>query len=312
MIGAAEPSLIVVVGPTATGKTSLGLELARRLDGQIIGADAYQVYRGMDIGTAKPTRDELGEVVHRLIDVADPDEHFDAHRYVELAKEAIGQTTAAGKTAIVVGGTGLYIRALIRGLADMPGAKPELRAELAERAAVEGTETLHDELKKVDPAYAEMIGVRDLVRITRALEVFSESGRPISEIHAEHRALPDKYPSIWLGLDPGREALRDRITTRTEAMFAGGFVEEVSALDAAGYGAELAPMRALGYRAVHQHLAGEVDLEEAKRLTVRDTARYSRRQRNWFRSEEREIRWVDGLAKEQEEALNRFLHNSSR
>ncbi len=308
----AEPSLIVVVGPTATGKTSLGLEIARRIDGEIVGADAYQIYRGMDIGTAKPTPEELVGVVHHLIDVADPDEHFDAHRYVELADEAIAAVSSRGKDAIIVGGTGLYIRALVRGLADMPGASPKLRAELAERSAAEGPEALHRELSRVDPVYADMIGERDLVRITRALEVYLISGRPISEIHAEHRNQPDRYRSIWFGLDPGREALRDRISLRTEAMFEAGFVEEVKNLAAAGYGPELAPMRALGYRAVHQHIADEVTLEEARRLTVRDTARYSRRQRNWFRSEEREIHWIDGFDGDVEARLAGFLRSPDR
>lgn len=176
----------------------------------------------------------------------------------------------------------------------MPGADPGLRQELTDRAVAEGVEALHRELAVVDPLYADGVGARDLVRITRALEVYRLTGRPISELHAEHQRRPDRYRSFWLGLDPGREVLRRRIERRTEAMFATGFVDEVQGLLAAGYGPGLPPMRALGYRAVCRHLTGDIQLEDAKALTVTDTARYSRRQRNWFRSERR-VRWIEGL-----------------
>jgi tRNA dimethylallyltransferase len=300
------PPLILIVGPTATGKTSLGLELARTYRGELIGADAYQIYRGMDIGTATPTAEELGGVAHHLIDVADPDEHFDAHRYVELADAAITEVAARGRAAIVVGGAGLYLRSLIRGLAAMPGADAELRARLYAQAEAEGSEALHRQLAEIDPAYAAVINERDLVRIIRALEVYQISGRPISELHAEHRRAPDRYRALWLGLDPGLEALRPRIERRTEAMFAGGFIDEVRRLLDAGYGPELAPLRALGYPAVCRHLAGEIPLDETKRLTNRDTARYSRRQRNWFRTEH-DVRWIKGLDAEIERAVGEFI-----
>ncbi len=305
------PPILLVVGPTATGKTSLGLELARRFDGELIGADAYQIYRGMDVGTATPTAEELGGVAHHLINVADPDEHFDAHRYLELADAAVAVVASRARTPIVVGGTGLYVRSLVRGLAPMPGADPELRAELTARAEAEGPEALHRQLAAVDPAYAEAVGERDLVRVVRALEVHAIAGRPISELHAEHQGQPDRYPSLWLGLDPRREALRPRIEGRTEAMFAAGFVDEVRRLLDAGYGPELPPLRALGYRAVCRHLAGEISLDEAKRLTNRDTARYSRRQRSWFRSE-REVHWIEGLDPDLADRIDRFLGQDRR
>lgn len=304
--GGDRQQLIIVVGPTATGKTSMALRLARQLGGEVVGADAYQIYRGMDIGTAKPTAEELGDIRHHLLDVVAPDEHFDAHRYLELAEGALADVFERGKQAIVAGGTGLYIRALVRGLADMPGANPVLRAELAERASREGTEVLHQELAKIDPDYAGRLGPRDLLRITRGLEVHKMSGRTITEVHEEHQRQPDRYRTLWLGLDPGREKLRTRILERTEAMFEAGFVEEVRNLLAAGFGTELSPMRALGYRAVCQLVAGEIDEEEARRLTFRDTARYARRQRNWFRSE-KSVHGFEGPDAQVEDLVEGFL-----
>ncbi len=285
--------LIIVVGPTATGKTALALRLASALGGEVVGSDAYQIYRGMNIGTAKPTAEELGDVRHHLLDVADPDEHFDAHRFVELADQALVEVRTRGARAIVAGGAGLYVRSLIRGLAQMPGADPALRAALTAQAEAEGPEVLHQELAAVDPEYAARCGSRDLVRVIRALEVHRLTGRTITKVHEEHQRQPDRYPSLWLGLDPGQERLRRRIELRTEQMFKAGFVAEVRRLLDSGFGPELHPMRALGYHAVCQMLSGAIDESEAKRLTSRDTARYAKRQRNWFRSE-KQIHWFDG------------------
>lgn len=303
--------LIVVVGPTATGKTTLALRLARSYDGEVIGADAYQVYRGMDIGTAKPTIEELDGIRHHLIDVVDPNEKFDAHRYVELANAALSEALDRGKTAIVAGGTGLYVRALIRGLADMPGADAGLRALLHVRAADEGSEALHEDLSLVDPEYAARIASNDLVRIIRALEVHTLTGRTITAIHHEHQRQPDRYQTLWLGLDPGRSVLRERIRERTDQMFESGFVDEVRRLLDAGYGPELPPMRALGYQPVCQLLDGAIDETEARRLTFRDTARYAKRQRNWFRSE-KYIHWFDGPEVDVAEVVASFLSRSHR
>ena len=277
--------VVVVVGPTATGKTELALAVARRFDGEVIGADAYQVYRFMDVGTAKPTSEERGEVPYHLVDVVAPDEPFDAHRFVELADEALEAVWRRGKIAVVAGGTGLYVRSLIRGLADMPGRDEALRAALEAEALAGGSEGLHDRLAAVDPAYAARIGRRDMVRIVRALEVFEGTGRTMTEVHEEHSRRPDRYTSIWLGLDPGRDALIARIKERTTAIFEAGFVREVRRLLDMGFGPELPSMRALGYLPVCRHLAGEIDEAEARRLTARDTVRYARRQRTWFRSE---------------------------
>lgn len=284
--------VVVVVGPTATGKTGLALELARRLGGEVVGADAFQVYRSMDVGTAKPTATERGGLPYHLVDVAEPDEGFDAHRYLELAGRAVDEVAGRGAVPIVAGGTGLYVRALVRGLADMPGRDPAFRGELEAEARRRGPEALHRRLAEVDPSYAARVGEADMVRIVRALEVHAISGRTITEVHAEHASRPDRLEALWLGLDPGKEALRARVEGRTAAMFEAGFVEEVRGLRARGYGPELPSMKALGYPAVHRHLAGEIDEAEARRLTTRDSLRYARRQRTWFRSEPAVV-WVD-------------------
>jgi tRNA dimethylallyltransferase len=286
--------LVVVVGPTATGKTALALEIARRWDAEVVGADAYQVYRAMDIGTAKPTADELGDIRHHLLDVVDVDEHFDAHRYCQLVHEAIAEIHHRGKRVVVAGGTGLYVRALVRGLAAMPGADEELRAEFMEVARVQGPQALFEQLEAVDPDYAQRVGPTDEVRIVRALEVYRLTGRTITAVHAEHQQQPPRYPSLWLGLDPGRETLRSRIEVRANQMFNSGFIDEVRRLLEAGYSPDLPALKALGYPSVVQMLAGEIDEEEARRLTIRDTARFAKRQRNWFRSEP-DVLWAASL-----------------
>ncbi len=286
------PPVVLIVGPTATGKTALALHLARQFDGEIIGADAYQIYKWMDIGTAKPTQEEIAGIPYHLIDVVDPDEHVDAHRYVCLADQAIADVCERGKTAIIAGGTGLYTRTLVRGLAEMPGAVPELRESLMAQAEKHGPQRLHKKLAQIDPSYAQRVGDSDLVRIIRALEVYEKTGKPLSELHAEHQQMPDRYPALWIGLDPGRERLRERIARRAQEMFAKGrFAAEVRHLLERGYGPDLPSMRALGYQHVNRLLLGEIEEEEAIRLTIRDTSRYARRQRNWFSSESKVI-WI--------------------
>lgn len=301
-----QTELIIVVGPTATGKTDLALRLARAFDGEVMGADAYQIYHGMNIGTAKPTTEEIGDIRHHLLDVVDPDEHFDAHEYLSLADRAIREVTSRGRRVIIAGGTGLYTRALVRGLADMPGADASLRADLEARAAQNGSAALHEELARVDPDYAAKISSNDVLRIVRALEVYKLSGRPITEIHAEHQRLPDRHRALWLGLDPGRDTLRDHIEKRTERMFEAGFIDEVQRLLAKGYTSNLPPLRALGYRAVCEFIAGAIDEPEAHRLTTRDTTRYAKRQRNWFR-QERAVQWFDGPDADVEGLVETFL-----
>jgi len=298
--------VVVIVGPTAAGKTALALRVARAFDGEVVGGDAFQIYRFMDIGTAKPTAEERASVPYHLVDVVEPDEPFDAFRYVALADSAIAEIRARARLPVVAGGTGLYVRCLVRGLAAMPGRDSELRKRLRDEAGREGPAALHRRLAAVDPEYAASVGERDLVRIVRALEVHAGTGRPLSEVHREHAARADRHRALWLGLDPGQRVLRDRIEQRTAAMFEAGFADEVRRLRAQGFGPDLPAMRALGYRHVHRLAAGQLDEREARRLTVRDTARYAKRQRTWFRGEQT-VEWIDEKTYDVEGRVEAFL-----
>src|SRR5437763_642480 len=214
--------VVVICGPTASGKTALAVELAEKLGAEIVSADSQQCYRGLDAATAKPTPEERARARHHLLDVAEPEEQLDAARFVELADAAIAQIVRRGKRAIIAGGTGLWIRALLRGLIDAPGASPEFRAALREEFEKLGVPALHERLRQVDPAAAAGIQPNDRVRIERALEVHALSGRPLSELQREHRFAQARYDArIWF-LDPPRDVLRERIDARTRRMFADG------------------------------------------------------------------------------------------
>lgn len=309
MPGGDKPRLVVLLGPTGAGKTALALALAERWRGEIVSADSMQVYRGMDIGTAKPTAAERRRVPHHLIDVVAPDEPFDASRYVALARAAIDGLQAAGKPVLVVGGTGLYLRALLGGLIAGPGADEALRRSLKEEMARQGKGWLHERLRRQDERAAARINPNDGVRVIRALEVLALTGRSIVDCQEDHRFAERPYAVLKIGLAPDRRRLDERIDRRAEAMIAQGFVAEVAALLAAGYGVELKPMQSLGYRHVAAHLAGQGDLAQALRLIQRDTRRYARRQMTWF-SRDREILWLDpeaaATAAAAAEAVGRF------
>lgn len=283
--------LVVVVGPTAAGKSDLAVEIAAALDAEVISADSVQVYRGFDIGTGKLSAAEMQGVPHHLMDVVDPDEPFSAAHFVELADEAAANIAARGRRVVVAGGTGLYVRALVRGLFQAPPASEEIRQRHREEAADHGVPALHNRLAAEDPEAAARIHENDLVRISRALEVLEQTGRTISDLQREHREMPPRYPAaLMLGLAPDRPTLRDRIERRVHAMMEAGWLEETRALMARGYG-EARPMGSLGYRQLSAHLRGELDLAEAVRQTVRDTRRFARRQLTWFK-EEPGISWI--------------------
>jgi tRNA dimethylallyltransferase len=298
-------TLVVVVGPTGAGKSDLAVRLAQVLDGEVLSADSMQVYRHFDIGTAKVTPEEQGGIPHHLLDVADPDEHFSAARFVELADGVIDEIRRRGRRVILAGGTGLYVRALLRGLFEAPPADPEIRAEHARVRDEQGVPTLHAALQRVDPEAAARINENDFVRISRALEVHEQLGRPISTLQAEHRFATERYPSVRLGISPERGALRQRIDRRVDLMMAAGWLEEVRQLIAAGYG-ETAPMGALGYRHLHAHLQGTLDLDEAVRQTKRDTWRFARRQLNWFGADPGITWFEDGLQVEASQVAKRL------
>jgi len=287
-----KPRVIVLVGPTGVGKTEMGVRMAGRWGGQIVSADSMQVYRRMDIGTAKPPADLRARVPHHLIDVVDPDEPFDVSRYVALARDAVAGLHRRGTPVFVVGGTGLYVRALLGGLIDGPGADENLRQALREEMNRWGKARLHEKLRIRDERAAAQIHPSDGVRIIRALEVLELTGRSIVEHQREHRFLERPYEVLKIGLALDRVRLRERIAARTERMIAAGFVEEVRTLIGMGYDGSLKPMQSLGYRHLVACLAGKADLAGAAALIERDTYRYAKRQMTWFAADP-EITWLD-------------------
>jgi tRNA dimethylallyltransferase len=282
--------VLVIAGPTGVGKSSVALDLAQRLGAEIVGADSVQVFRGMDIGSAKPTREERARVPHHLIDVAEPDASFSAGRYATLAAEAVEAIAARGRPVLIVGGGGLYIRALLGGIATGAESDPEIRRRIAERLAQEGVEGVQKRLAEADPEAAGRIHRNDAYRLARALEVFELTGRPLSEIQSDHGWRSRRYAPVWIGLTEERPSLYARIEQRCERMIAQGLLEEVRRLRDAGFSLDLRPMRALGYRQMGDVLRGEKTLEEALAHMKRATRRYAKRQLTWFRANG-EIAW---------------------
>lgn len=281
---------LVLVGPTASGKSAVALRVAKMMDGEIINADSLQVYRWLDIGTAKPSAEDRCEVPHHLIDVAEPSEEFSAARFRAMALNCIAEISSRGKTPIIAGGTGLYIRALCRGLFFGPSAKTELREDLI---AVEAQEpgTLYRKLAEVDHAAAVKIHPHDLRRIVRALEVFLSSGKKISELQKEWEG-EDTGNFILVGLAWDRREIYRRINDRVDRMMSAGFVDEVRSLLERGFRPDLKPMKSLGYLQVVEHLQGKYGLEEARELIKMETRRYAKRQMTWFRKEPG-ILWIE-------------------
>ena len=287
--------LVVLCGPTAAGKTAAAVALASHFDLEVISADSRQVYRLMDIGTAKPTAAERAQVAHHLVDVVWPDEPFDAARFAAMAAEVIDGIAARKRLPVVVGGTGLYIRALTEGLAEIPRPVPALRARLQQEAAEFGGDALHRRLREVDPEAAQLLHCNDRVRIVRALEVFEQTGRPLSVWQREHGFRTRRYRLLKIGLSPGRQELYRRIDTRAEVMLAGGLVEETAALLTAGYAPQLKSLQTIGYREAVRLLQGECSRDQALLELQQATRRYAKRQLTWFRADS-EIIWVDSLS----------------
>lgn len=272
--------LTVIAGPTASGKSSLALALAQKIGAEIVGADSQQVYRHFDVGTAKPPAAETALVPHHLISVVDPHEAFSAARYQTLADAAIADIHARGKKAIVVGGTGLYVRILLHGVVAAVGTDLEVRKQLE----LHDDATLHARLKEVDAVTAARLPVGDRVRIIRALEIHQLSGRAASEHRAEHAFAADRYPfRLWV-LSPPREALYAAINARTQTMFEGGLLDEVRSLVARGY-REAAAMRSVGYVEALAVVEGRMTLEAAITEAAQRTRHYAKRQLTWFRKE---------------------------
>jgi tRNA dimethylallyltransferase len=277
--------LVVLVGPTAVGKSQVAILVARALGTEVLTADSRQVFRGMDIGTDKPSLAERLGVPHRLIDLVEPDEPFNVGDYRRRALAEIARLHEAGLVPLVAGGTGLYVRALLRGLWAGPSADWTLRARLEEEARLSGDEILHRRLTAVDPASAARLNPRDRAKIIRALEVHQLLGRPLSDLHREHGFGERPFATLLLGLIRARPALYRRIEARVEQELAKGLLEETRGLLARGYGRHLGSMKGLGYRQMAGYLEGEYDYEEAVRRLKRDTRRFAKRQLTWFRRE---------------------------
>ncbi|WP_223646689.1 tRNA (adenosine(37)-N6)-dimethylallyltransferase MiaA [Corallococcus sp. EGB] len=276
--------LTVIAGPTASGKTALAIGWARAAGGEIVSADSQQVYRGFDIGTAKPSAEELAAVPHHLVSCVDPLEPFSAAEYQRRADAAIADIASRGRPVFVVGGTGLYLRVLLHGVVDAPGALPSLRAALEALAAEQGREAVHRRLSEVDPETAAKLPAQDLVRVVRALEIHAQTGVTASEFRRAHAFTPDRYPFQLYVLDPPREALYAAINARTETLFSRGIVEETRALLEQGY-ADAAPMRSVGYVQARAVVEGRMTRDEAIADTAQETRRYAKRQLTWFRKE---------------------------
>jgi tRNA dimethylallyltransferase len=282
------PPVVVVTGPTASGKSERAVELAERFAGEIINADSVQVYRGLDIGTAKPDRDVRARVPHHLFDIVNPDVKYSAGRYQREAREAAARIHARGGTVFLTGGTGLYIRAFLEGI--LPGVEPdpELRRRLEDEHHAAGAagdpDRLHQRLGELDPEAARTIHPHDLRRLVRALELCERGGGPASTLKAAHGFADRPYRVLHLALDPGREVLNRRIDARCQRMIDDGLLYEVSELRRLGYGPELRPMQAIGYRHMHAVVDGSDTLVNALAAMQRDTRRFSRRQRTWLRS----------------------------
>lgn len=275
--------ILCLVGPTAIGKTALAIALAQRWHAEIVGCDASQVYRGMDIGTGKATRAELGGVPHHLLDLVAPGAHFDAQQYAEHADAAIESIRGRGHQVIVTVGTGLYLRALLEGLSAAPPVEPAIRARLSARIAAGELPALYAELAAADPSTAARLSPTDPQRIERALGVFLSSDKPLSVWHAEQQAQAPRHPHRVVRLTCPRPVLRDRIARRVAGMFADGLVDEVQRLLDAGVDPAHKSMAALGYRPVAAALAGRQSLAEAQAETVLRSRQYAKRQETWFK-----------------------------
>ena len=285
--------LIVLTGPTAVGKTELSIALAHYLNGAIISADSMQVYRHMDIGTAKIMPEEMDGIKHYLVDVLEPDEEFNVVRFQEMAKQAITEIYQQGKIPIVVGGTGFYIQALLNDIDfEQTNDSASYRMELEQYAKTYGPDALHDKLREVDENSAMLIHPNNIKRVIRALEFYKETGQPISQHNAEQKKRTSPYDFRYFVLTHDRQVLYDRIEKRIDLMVLNGLVQEVQALKDRGYTRELVSMQGLGYKEILAYLDGECTLEEAIYILKRDTRHFAKRQLTWFRREN-DVIWLD-------------------
>jgi tRNA dimethylallyltransferase len=286
----AKPKIIIICGPTGIGKTAAAIDVAQHFNGHIVGADSMQIYKYMDIGTAKPTAEEQARVVHHMVDIVEPDEGFDAAQYAERARAKIIELGEKQIRPFVVGGTGLYIKALLYGLFDAQVSDPKVRQGLKKEADAHGIAFLHERLSGLDPETAKRLHPNDTYRILRALEVVESTGQTISTHHQKHGFLEQPFQSLRIGLCLDRDVLYDRINQRVDAMMSAGFLDEVKGLLAKGYGADLKSMQSIGYRHMVDCLEDRLSWEECVRTIKRDHRRYAKRQLTWFGADS-EIIW---------------------
>jgi tRNA dimethylallyltransferase len=278
------PKVLVLVGPTATGKTALAVELCERIGGEIVGADSVQVYRGLDIGSAKATAESLRSIRHHMTDIVDPDESIDAASYAHRAERVIAQIHARGAIAVVVGGTGLWIRALLRGLVQLPRVDRELRERLERQWRELGPALMHDKLAQVDPRSASRIHPNDRIRVVRALEVFEQCGLPAGELRDAHALGSKRFDTLTIMVKIASADLDERLKRRARVMIEAGWAQEVRAL-VEKYGADIRSLHSVGYHQMVQHVSYAVPLEETEQAIIRATRQYARRQRTWFQSD---------------------------
>ena len=286
--------LIAIVGPTASGKSALAVALARKFGGDVLACDSTQVYRGFDIGTAKPSVEERGGVPHHLLDMVDPSFPFTAGEYRARAVSVLGELRQRSRLPILTVGTGLYLRALLEGLADAPARSEELRARLEAGADARSLQYLHRVLRRLDPEAALRIGSRDRPKMIRAIEVCLLTGRPLSELHRAGRTPLEGYHPIKIGLQPPRAALYERIERRTRTMLERGWLDEVAGLVARGVPENSKPFDFIGYSELQAHLEGTVTLAAATKAIAQSTRRYAKRQMTWFRKEPL-VNWLPGF-----------------
>ena len=299
-------NIICIAGPTASGKTALAVALAKELNGEVVSCDSMQIYRRMDIGTAKPTVEEMQGIPHHMIDVAEPDEDFSVSRYCQMAAPIVEDIVKRGKTAVIAGGTGLYMDSLIQGNDFAPFPSTGVREKLEQEAGEQGIQALYDRLSEIDPESAAKLHLSDKKRILRALEVYLETGETITEHNRKTQLLPPRFTPLWLGLDfESRADLYSRIDRRVGIMLEQGLIGEIQGLLSCGIPEKCTAMQAIGYKEFVAALNGECTLEEAANQVRQSSRRYAKRQLTWFRRN-KSIHWlIRKPGQEGEEILTR-------
>lgn len=310
MINNKDNNLLILLGPTGVGKTDISIKLAQKTpDIEIISADSMQIYKYMDIGTAKPNKSILKEIKHHMIDIVDPSENFDVIQYSKLATDIISNVFKRGKIPLLAGGSGLYISSIINPLFEGPARDIEYRKTLEEEAKIHGKKYLYDKLSEIDPISASRIKPNDLRRIIRALEVFKSTGKPISYLQEKSSVSGAKYNYQIIGFKRSRENLYQRINLRVDKMLKDGLIEEVKMLREMGYKEDLNSMQGLGYKQINNYLNGVYGKEEAINLIKIETRHYAKRQMTWFNNKIKNIYWIDLDECDEEKALSEIINN---